>query len=244
MSNYQSTKLLELGSCAFRQWRATSHCSKIHGYQLLAKFYFAASSLDEKNWVVDFASLKTLKSILQHQFDHTLCVAQDDPLLETFQLLHSQGGCDLRIMDSVGIEKTAEFCFNAATNWLKENYGERCWVEKVEVFEHEANSAIYVKPNVITHSFQMPTSYGGVTLLNETKAVSTVSTPDVSIPATTVTAEIPSTTETNVQPTETPTSIEIALLPDLPAGPTGVTVGRGQVTQGWSNPFGGTSWGV
>jgi len=152
MSNYQSTKLIELGSCAFRQWRATSHCSKIHGYQLLAKFYFAASSLDEKNWVVDFASLKTLKAELQNQFDHTLCVAKDDPLIEIFQHLHNMGGCDLRIMDSVGIEKTAEFCFNAASTWLKNNYGDRCWVEKVEVFEHEANSAIYVKPEIAAYN--------------------------------------------------------------------------------------------
>jgi 6-pyruvoyltetrahydropterin/6-carboxytetrahydropterin synthase len=235
MSNFQSTKLIELGSCAFRQWRATSHCSKIHGYQLLAKFYFAAFSLDEKNWVVDFASLKTLKSILQHQFDHTLCVAQDDPLIETFQLLHSQGGCDLRIMESVGIEKTAEFCFNAATNWLKENYGERCWVEKVEVFEHEANSAIYVKPNVITHSLQMPSYYGGVSLLNEVKNTNVDTLSE---------ANIPSTTETNVKPTETPAPIEVQPLPEPPVPQTGARVGRGQVTQGWSNPFGGTSWGV
>jgi len=236
MSNYQSTKVIELGSCAFRQWRATSHCSKIHGYQLLAKFYFAASSLDEKNWVVDFASLKTLKSILQHQFDHTLCVAQDDPLIETFQTLHSQGGCDLRIMDSVGIEKTAEFCYNAATNWLKENYGERCWVEKVEVFEHEANSAIYSKPRPVTYSTSMVSDYKV-----STSTVGT-HTDTVTIPAP-VYATTESTNSTVVEPTETPASIEIQPLPEAPKQ-SGVTVGRGQVTQGWSNPFGGTSWGA
>ena len=45
-------------------------------------------------------------------------------------------------------------------------------------------------------------------------------------------------------PTETPASIEIQPLPETSSQPQGVTVGRGQVTQGWSNPFGGTSWGV
>lgn len=31
MSMYQSTKVIELGSCAFRQWRAEhSHCKYIH----------------------------------------------------------------------------------------------------------------------------------------------------------------------------------------------------------------------
>ena len=232
MSNYQSTKLIELGSCAFRQWKATSHCSKIHGYQLLAKFYFAASSLDEKNWVVDFASLKTLKAKLQNQFDHTLCVAKDDPLLEILQHLHNMGGCDIRIMESVGIEKTAEFCFNAAADWLKENYGERCWVEKVEVFEHEANSAIYSKPKQITYSTS-----------TTTPSTYTTTEPSIAI-ATTENVNIPATTEVNVQPTEVPSSIEIQPLPEPPSPPTGVTVGRGQVTQGWSNPFGGTSWGA
>jgi len=231
MSNYQSTKLIELGSCAFRQWRATSHCSKIHGYQLLAKFYFAASSLDEKNWVVDFASLKTLKAILQNQFDHTLCVAKDDPLLEIFQHLNNMGGCQLRIMDSVGIEKTAEFCFNAATDWLKENYGDRCWVERVEVFEHEANSAIYSKPRPVTYStsFTHPSTY---TLTEPATAAATTDT--VNIPATSEIVNLPT-------PTETPAPIEIQPLPEAPKG---VTVGPGQVTRGWSNPFGGTSWGV
>jgi len=137
------------------------------------------------------------------------------------------GGCQLRIMDSVGIEKTAEFCFNAASNWLKENYGDRCWVEKVEVFEHEANSAIYVKPRIATQSFNIPPYTGSAVLLNETKA----------------SVEIPHTAETNVQPTETPAPIEVVPFPE-PQKQTGVTVGRGQVTQGWSNPFGGTSWGV
>jgi len=73
---YQSTKILELGSCAFRQWRADhSHCHYVHGYRLVAKFWFSAKELDNKNWVVDFGGLKELKSLLEKQFDHTLCVA-------------------------------------------------------------------------------------------------------------------------------------------------------------------------
>jgi 6-pyruvoyltetrahydropterin/6-carboxytetrahydropterin synthase len=143
---FESTKIIELGSCAFRQWRAThSHCSKIHGYQLKAKFWFGCSKLDDKNWAVDFGGLKGLKAILQKQFDHTLCVAEDDPLLPSFLQLHDNGGCDLRIMPSVGIEKTAEWCFNAAKEYLSDIYGYRCWVNKVEVWEHSENSATYTE---------------------------------------------------------------------------------------------------
>jgi 6-pyruvoyltetrahydropterin/6-carboxytetrahydropterin synthase len=141
---WQSTKVIELGSCAFRQWRAThSHCQYIHGYQLKAKFYFAGKELDDKNWMVDFGGIKALKSKLNDQFDHTLCVAQDDPLLPFWQELNNQRGCQLRIMEAVGIEKTAEWCYNMANDFIKLETSGRCWVDMVEVFEHENNSAIY-----------------------------------------------------------------------------------------------------
>jgi 6-pyruvoyltetrahydropterin/6-carboxytetrahydropterin synthase len=219
--SYQSTKLLELGSCAFRQWRAThSHCSKIHGYQLLAKFYFGASSLDEKNWVVDFAGLKTLKATLQQQFDHTLCVAKDDPLLELFQQLHNAGGCDIRIMDSVGIEKTAEYCFKAAQNFLKETYGDRCWVEKVEVFEHEANSAVYIKD----------TNANEVVVKTETPVNNeSIITPNIE-------PTLP-TPERILHPIESPPA------PPSNAPKDGPVPLRNPVTSGYSGMFDGTSWG-
>ena len=144
MGKYTSTKIIELGSCAFRQWKADhSHCHWIHGYQLKAKFWFECETLDDKNWCVDFGDLKDLKKTLQNQFDHTLCVAKDDPLLMTFEDLHDKGGCDLRIMEGVGIEKTAEWCFRAAKMEITKKYGERCRVSQVEVWEHELNSAIY-----------------------------------------------------------------------------------------------------
>ena len=50
-------------STAFRQWRAHSHCSKLHGYSLAFKFEFGTNELDSTNWVVDFGGLKSLKSI-------------------------------------------------------------------------------------------------------------------------------------------------------------------------------------
>jgi hypothetical protein len=61
-----------------------------------------------------------------------------------FEDLNTAGGCQLRIMtDGVGIEKTAEWCFKAAKQFLSENYGDRCVVSKVEVWEHAENSATY-----------------------------------------------------------------------------------------------------
>jgi hypothetical protein len=48
-------------------------------------------------------------------------------------------------MDGVGIEKTAEWCFKTVDPMIWEMSVGRCWVEKVEVWEHDLNSAIYEK---------------------------------------------------------------------------------------------------
>jgi len=143
--NYQSTKVIELGSCAFRQWRAThSHCQFLHGYQLIAKLWFGGAELDEKNWVVDFGGLKELKAKLQHIFDHTTCVAADDPELEMFKELDSRGIIQLRILEKgVGIERVAEEVYRVASEHITTLTDGRCWVEKVEAFEHADNSALY-----------------------------------------------------------------------------------------------------
>jgi len=106
MSKYQSTKVIELGSCAFRQWKAThSHCQYLHGYQLKAKLWFGGNELDDKNWMVDFGSLKDLKQQLKALFDHTTTVAQDDPELETFKELDKKGIIQLRVLEMVLVLK-------------------------------------------------------------------------------------------------------------------------------------------
>ena len=140
---FKSTKIIELGSCAFRQPTAKSHCKFLHGYRLTAKFWFEADQLDENNWVVDFGGLKELKTILQDQFDHTTCISRLDPKLDEFKRLEQAGVCDLRIMDGVGIEKFAEWCWSTANKHVMKITEDRCRCVKVEVFEHENNSAIY-----------------------------------------------------------------------------------------------------
>lgn len=149
-TNFQSTKVIELGSCAFRQWRATnSHCKYIHGYQLKAKIWFGCSTLDDRNWVVDFGGLKELKTKLQIWFDHTLTVAADDPELELFKQLAVKNVIDLRIFDGgVGIEKVAEFVYKLTQEYITAASSGRCWVDAVEVFEHADNSAVYTSKNI------------------------------------------------------------------------------------------------
>jgi 6-pyruvoyltetrahydropterin/6-carboxytetrahydropterin synthase len=201
---YQSTKILDLGSCAFRQWRADhSHCQYIHGYKLQAKFWFNCTELDNKNWVVDFGGLKGLKDIIEEQFDHTFCVSQDDPCLKDFKDLATKGACKLRIMDGVGIEKTAEWCFINANKFIRSHTKGRCWVSRVEVWEHDRNSAI-------------------------------------------VSADCESVPEHNPYVATQPDNIIESSTPTVLDNTDDTTAARvtPNVTSGWGNPLGGTSWGL
>lgn len=133
-----------MGSTAFRQWRADSHCKLIHGYRLQCKLWFTADQLDDKNWIYDFGGCREIKKILENQFDHTTVVAADDPELETFKLMSQKGIIDLRIAEKgVGIERTAEWVYETTNKFVTEQTNNRVRVIKVEVWEHEGNSAIY-----------------------------------------------------------------------------------------------------
>ncbi len=128
-------------SCAFRQWKAKSHCNLIHGYALQFEFTFGGNELDESNWIVDFGGLKPLKEWLKHMFDHTYLVAEDDPELDTFVDLAKKDLVDLRIVSHTGCERFAEMAFDKADEIVKEMTNGRCWVQKATVREHEHNSA-------------------------------------------------------------------------------------------------------
>lgn len=147
---YVSTKTYghESGfSCAFRQWRAQSHCRLVHGYSLAFKFVFASRELDVRNWVVDFGGLKELKHILTQNFDHTTIVAEDDPDLAYFREGDERGVLRLVVLPSVGCEAVAKMVFDVTEQWLKDaGYGTRVTLLSVEVAEHGANSAMYVAP--------------------------------------------------------------------------------------------------
>ena len=147
MSAYTSSKQFELGSTAFRQWKADhSHCRFIHGYQLKTELTFGCNTLDDKNWCVDFGGLDILKQTLRNHFDHTLVVAGDDPALESFKDLDSKGIIQLRIMvEGVGVEKFAEFVFKTADTFVDEASEGRCFVVKAKVTEHADNWAEYTR---------------------------------------------------------------------------------------------------
>lgn len=146
MAKWVSTKTYahsEGLSCAFRQWRATSHCNLIHGYALQVELVFEADTLDARNWVQDFGGLKQIKQWLHDNFDHTLVVAEDDPMMAEFQRLNSLNLADVRVLPSVGCEKFSEIIFNHVNDYVADASGGRVRVRSVEVREHGGNSARY-----------------------------------------------------------------------------------------------------
>jgi len=169
MAKYYSTKTYgnDRGlSCCFRQWRAThSHCSTIHGYSIGIKLIFECDTLDEKNWCMDFGGLKEFKSWADYMFDHTLVVAEDDPMLPFFKHMndivdmgsvnpestvpYERGAiCDLRIVPGVGCEMFAKICYDKmaellASGDMRYPINPTVRIKSVEIFEHGANSATY-----------------------------------------------------------------------------------------------------
>ena len=144
---YQSTKTYgnDRGlSCCFRQWRADSHCNLIHGYSLGFKFIFEADVLDERNWVYDFGNCKWIKEFLEENFDHTLVISSDDPRLGKFKELNDTGLARLKVIHGVGCEKFSEFVYQYVSPIVIKQTLERVRLKSVEVFEHGANSAIYL----------------------------------------------------------------------------------------------------
>jgi 6-pyruvoyltetrahydropterin/6-carboxytetrahydropterin synthase len=140
----------EIGlSAAFRQWRAQSHCQFIHGYALCIRFEFEADELDDRNWVVDFGSLKGLKGWLETTFDHKLLVAEDDPQRAWFEEAGRRGLAQVVFVRATGCERFAELILECTEIWLNDNgYAPRVRVRSVEVKEHGANSAIAERPRV------------------------------------------------------------------------------------------------
>ena len=138
----------QLGPVAYRQWRADSHCNQIHGYALSFHFEFESDTLDARNWVMDFGALKSLKSSLEDWFDHTLLVAEDDPMKAELLRLGELKLAKITVVGKTGCEGIADFLYEYVNTIFLPSFGtgeaERVWCSKVEVRETDANMAMRV----------------------------------------------------------------------------------------------------
>ena len=149
---FKSTKLFDGFSCCFRQWKAeTTHCKFLHGYGISFRVTFEGY-LDERNWVWDFGGMKRAttridgmspKKWMDYMFDHTVIVAEDDPMLNQFITLDELEVIQLRIVPSTGAEKFAEYIYNKLSKFIYEETEDRVIIRQVEFMEHGKNTAIY-----------------------------------------------------------------------------------------------------
>ena len=152
MGKFQSSKVFDGFSTVFRQWKAEdTHCRFLHGYGISFKVYFEGE-LDHRNWVWDFGGMKRAKTTIEgmspkawmdFMFDHTVIVANDDPMLEHFSELAKEGIIQLRVIEATGAEKFAEYIYSKLNNFVHTETEGRVRVTKVKFMEHGKNAAYY-----------------------------------------------------------------------------------------------------
>lgn len=141
------TKTLTGFSTAHRVWSSGSHCQFIHGYDRTFTFTIEGEPDPTTGFVFDFGNFKQIKANLENQFDHTLCVAADDPHLQTFE--DGDGSLwDLRVMTHPGMEGAAKWAYNMANPIVQESTGGKARVVAVEARENNKNSATFLAPEV------------------------------------------------------------------------------------------------
>jgi 6-pyruvoyltetrahydropterin/6-carboxytetrahydropterin synthase len=152
MGKYTSTKLFDGYSTVFRQWKADgTHCKYLHGYAISFRVWFTGD-LDHRNWVWDFGGMKRAKNTIDGMqpkdyfawlLDHTTIIAEDDPHLDLFRLMNDDGLIQLRVIPATGCERFAEFLYSKINEFLAVETNGRVKASKIEVYEHEKNSASY-----------------------------------------------------------------------------------------------------
>lgn len=124
----------------------------LHGYGVSFQIWFQGD-LDERNWVWDFGGMKRAegkidgmspKEWMDHMFDHTFIVAEDDPFVESFQRMDEAGVAQVRVVPATGAERFAEFIYNKVNPFVVAETDGRVKIAKVEFKEHGKNSAIYI----------------------------------------------------------------------------------------------------
>ena len=144
---FESTKKLGPISVGHRQWRDDGHCAWVHGYGRYIQFTFEGD-LDERQWVMDFGDLKDVKQWLEDQWDHRVMIASDDPQLEKLKEMHALNIMNINVMDvdkgwGPGIEASCKFVHDHVAPMIDKKTHGRVKLSKVEIWEHERNSAVY-----------------------------------------------------------------------------------------------------
>ena len=152
MGKFKSYKRLDGFSTCFRQWKAEeTHCKFLHSYDVYFDVEFEGE-VDYRNWVADFGMFsrskftiddKSPKEYFKWLLDHTTLVAEDDPYLEHFKEMNSNGVIQLRILPNVGCERLAKHLYDKISIFTSLETDNRVKLNKVTIYENDKNSASY-----------------------------------------------------------------------------------------------------
>ena len=147
-------------SICYRQWKADRKsgktsgvytqdeipgCNALHGYAIGVYVEFECATLDARNWVCDFGALRPFKEFLKQNFDHTMLVAEDDPMFVVFENLHTLGLAKLVVVEATGCEALAKYLHTYLNEIFLPDYypSSDIHCKKVEIRETPSNSAFY-----------------------------------------------------------------------------------------------------
>lgn len=148
----KSTKKFKYLPCAHAQWfheeadGTPGDCASVHGYDREVELTFAGAP-DEMGWIIAFGdATKPIKKFLEYYFDHVTVLPANDPRLDTIpNNMKVPGGIlgTLRVLPSgVSMEMSSAFIWEHVNAYVNQVTQGRCYVSKVQVFEHDRNSGI------------------------------------------------------------------------------------------------------
>lgn len=151
MLEVKSTKKFKYLPCGHAQFfdkepdGSPGECASVHGYDREVEFTFAGD-IDDMGWIVPFGELKDVKKFLEFYFDHTTVLPANDPRLDQLsEELIQPGGLlgTVKVLPSgVSMEMSSVFIWEYVNHFIYKVTDGRCYVQKVQVFEHDRNSGL------------------------------------------------------------------------------------------------------
>lgn len=152
---YKSTKKFGPISTSHRNWKAefnpnrdSRKCALCHGYSRYLQLTFDGD-LDERAWVYDFGDLRFVKQWLDENWDHRTLISANDPKLDKLREMQECGLIALTVIPDQddwgpGIEGSCKWVYDQINPVIQEKTQGRVSISKVEIWEHENNSAVYI----------------------------------------------------------------------------------------------------
>ena len=128
---------------AHRQHRHPGRCRLVHGHGWTIRVTFGAAEPDANGFVVDFGSLGGLADWIDDRLDHGILLSRDDEagraMVDAAPELFKVTWLAVASCEGLAAELLTVF-----SGLLREKEGDRAWIERIEVWEDDANQVTLV----------------------------------------------------------------------------------------------------